>query len=250
MAWMALHGLNADHTMQAQCGAVSEHKAKVAHHRRSGPGASAKAQADAEPRPDSGTSSPHACCSHGQQAVPGALIALRAAMRVVWPPKPAGSGFGMQDCTGPHWGALPLRERLAAAQRACCGRTLRRARPAAAAAGGWRADPRLAARTQARVALPGRARPRSSWPDPPPSRSTRRLALQLRGGRRLVLATSACGCTAVLIVTWASRPTNQVPCPGAGQPLAPFRLWRGVLQPDAGSGQPSHAWLAPSPQES
>ncbi|CAK0784414.1 hypothetical protein CVIRNUC_007618 [Coccomyxa viridis] len=48
-----LFGQTDSQSSQAQCGAVSEHKAKVAHHRRSGPGASAKAQADAEPRPDS-----------------------------------------------------------------------------------------------------------------------------------------------------------------------------------------------------
>ena len=97
MAWMALHRLNADYTMQVQCGAVAEQKAKVAQHRRSRPGASAKAQADADPRPESGMSSPHACCTHGQQAVPDALI-LRAATRIVWLPKPAESDFGMQDC--------------------------------------------------------------------------------------------------------------------------------------------------------
>ena len=75
MAWMALHRLNADHTMQAQCGAISEHKAKVARHRHSRPGASAKAQADADARPESGMSSlmpagrawcpdPESCSAH------------------------------------------------------------------------------------------------------------------------------------------------------------------------------------------
>ena len=61
MAWMALHRLIADYIMQAHCGAVSEHKAEVAHHRRSRPSAGAKAQNNADPRPESGMPSPHAC---------------------------------------------------------------------------------------------------------------------------------------------------------------------------------------------